>query len=127
MKSRKYLKDKRGIRFTISKHYGVPTMTANELMGHFVKDINDKKQPFTFVFFGKYRRKDKVFEFGSQRDLVDSYYLSREWPVTGRRAALMVWLNVMAKQVLITPYLLLLFLMSRRRRQKYMTADRNTT
>ncbi len=119
--------NKRGIKFTISKNYGVPTMTANELLGHFVKDLHDKKQPFTFVFFGKYERKDKVFEFGSQRDFVDTHYLSREWPVTGRRAALMVWLNVMAKQVLITPYLLLLFLMSRRSREKYITADKNTT
>lgn len=118
--------NKRGIPFTISEYYGVPTMTANELMGHFVKGVNDKNPFFTFVFFGKYKRRDKVFEFSSQRDFIDSHYLSHELHATGRRKTFVVWLNVIVKQALIRPYLLLLFLTARRSRKKYMTADKYT-
>lgn len=118
--------NKQGIKFTIFRHHGIPTMSTNDIVGHFVKDIHGKKQSFTFVFFGKYRRKDKVFEFGSQGDFVDSYYLFQEryTPSTSKRAALLSWVNVLVKQALIKPYLLLIFLRSRRSRGKYIPTDK---
>ncbi len=119
---------KRGIKFTLFRHHGIPTMSTNDLVGHFVKDIHNKKQPFTFVFFGKYRRKDNIFEFCSQRDFVDSYYLfhDRYRPNTGRRTDLLVWLKMLVKQALVRPYLLFIFLLSHRSLKKHVPPDENT-